>query len=126
MMTVSIHAKCVEGELVLAQHPKFLRARDRTFGRFEVARKNLHQRRFSGAVWTRNGITPARKERTGDVFKQNSGTEAHGDVLNGKQGYLYDSVRGPGAVAWRKSVSWGSTSESVLRSGSLVEKAELQ
>ena len=85
--------KPVEGELVLAQHAEFLRARDRPFGRFQLARENLHQRRFSGAVGTRDGIAPPRKKRAGDVFKQNFGAEAHGDVLNGKQGSFHDSVK---------------------------------
>jgi hypothetical protein len=31
------HAEPVEGELVLAQHAEFLRARDRAFGRFQIA-----------------------------------------------------------------------------------------
>ncbi len=86
-------AKPIEGELVLAQHTEFLRARDRPFDRFQVTRQNSHQRRFSGAVRTRDGITPPLKKGAGDVFKQNSGAEAHGDVLNGKQGSSYDSVR---------------------------------
>jgi hypothetical protein len=31
------HPEPVEGELVLAQHAKLLRARDRAFGRFQIA-----------------------------------------------------------------------------------------
>ena len=86
------HAKSVERELVLAQHAEFLGTRDRPFGRLQLAREDLHQRRFSGAVGTRDGITAPGKKGAGDVLKQNSGAEAHGDVLNGKQGYFYNTV----------------------------------
>ena len=51
-------AKRVEGELILAQNAELLGARDRAFGRLQIAGQDLHQRRFSGAVGTGDGIAP--------------------------------------------------------------------
>ena len=77
-------AKFVEGELILAQDAEFLRARDRAFGRLELAGQDLHQGGFAGAIGPGDGVAAARHEGGGDVLEQDAGTEAHGDIVDGQ------------------------------------------
>ena len=68
--------------------PSFFGGVTRTLGRLDFAGQDLHQRGFAGAVRPGNGVAPPRKKRARDVFEQDSGAEAHRDVVNGEQGDL--------------------------------------
>ena len=86
MITVSITRILVKRELVLPQNAEFLRPRDVALGRVDFAGQDLHQRGLAGAIRPGNAVAPAVEESGGDLFEQDSGAEAHGDVVNGKQG----------------------------------------
>ena len=81
-------AELIEGELILAQDAEFLGPGDGALGRLDLAGEDLHERGLAGAVGAGDGVAAARQERAGDVFEQNSGAEAHGDVVDGEQSYL--------------------------------------
>jgi hypothetical protein len=82
------HAMLVEGELVLAQDAELFRTRDVALGRLDFAGQDLHQRGFTGAVGAGDSIAPSCEEGGADIFEQDSGAEAHRDVVNGEQGTL--------------------------------------
>ncbi len=90
-------AKLVEGKLVLAQNAKLFWAADRAFGRLQFAGENFHQRGFAGAIRAGDGVAAPREEGAGDVLEQDSGAEAHRDVVESDQAlksYRKISARG--------------------------------
>ena len=76
------HAVGVERELVLAQDSQLPGTHDRALLRLQFAAEQLHERRFSGAVWSGQAITLARRERRGHFFKQYFGAVAHGHIAD--------------------------------------------
>ena len=76
------HAKLIERELILAQDAHFLRARDRAFGRLEFAGQDFHECGFAGAIGAGDGVAAPGHEGAGDVFEEDPGSEAHGDVVD--------------------------------------------
>ncbi len=79
------HAIFVKRELVLAQNAEFFRPRDVTFGRFELAREDFHERGLAGAIRAGNGVAASGEKSTGNVLEQYSSAEPHSDVVNGEQ-----------------------------------------
>ena len=77
------HAAGVEGELILAQNAEFLRTGDGAFGGFDFAGEDLHERGLAGAVGAGDGVAAPREKRRGDVFEQDAGAVAHGDIIDG-------------------------------------------
>ena len=75
------HAEFVERKLILAQDAELFRAGDGAFGRLDFAGQDLHQRGLARAVGAGDGVAAAGKKRAGDVLEQDSGAEAHGDVI---------------------------------------------
>ena len=71
------HSIGIEGELVLAKNADAFRACDRTFGGLQFAGQDFHERRFAGAIGAGNRVAASSLKGRVDLFKQNSGAEAH-------------------------------------------------
>jgi hypothetical protein len=51
----------------------------------KIAGKNFHQRGFARTVGPGNGVTPPTEKGATDLFEQDSGAEAHRDVVKREQ-----------------------------------------
>ena len=93
----------VESELILAQHAEFARAHDRALLRLQLAGQDLHEGGFSGAIRPGEAVAAARSERCADVFKEELGAVAHGDIADAD--HLFDFLmfsRSPSSAAARQ------------------------
>ena len=75
------HAVAVERILILAKDAQLARARHRAALRVELAREQLHERRFARTVRPRQPIPPPGRKRHRDVVEQDFRAEPHGDTL---------------------------------------------
>ena len=72
----------VEGELILAQHAELRRSDDRSPLRVELAREELHEGGFTGAVGPCQAVPPARRKYCRYVVEQDLRPVSHGDAAD--------------------------------------------
>src|SRR6185437_10977024 len=82
------HSKLIESKLILAQNAKFLRATHLAVSGLEIAGENFHQRGFARSVRPGNRVAPPSEKGATHFFEQNSGAEAHRDVVKREQDKL--------------------------------------
>ena len=85
--TVSHHdgiddAVLVEGEVILAQHAQLRRTDDRPTLRVELARQQLHECGFAGAVRAREPVSPAGGKDGRHVLEEHLRPVPHGDAAD--------------------------------------------
>ena len=76
------HPIPVECKLVLAQYADRLRPGDGALLGIDLPGQDFHERRFAGPIGTGNRIASALLEGDGNVFEQNPGAVAHGDIVD--------------------------------------------
>ena len=76
-------AEPVESELVLTKDTDAFGAVDIAAGGFLLSGENFHEGGFAGAIGAGDGIAAAVDEGGGDVLKEDTGAEAHSDVIYG-------------------------------------------
>ena len=72
----------VEGELVLAEDAELAGTDDGALLGVELAGEDLHEGGFAGAVGAGEAVAAAGDEADADVFKEDLGAVAHGDVAD--------------------------------------------
>ena len=84
----------VEGELILAEDAELAGADDGALLGVELAGEDLHEGGFAGAVGAGEAVAAAGDEADADVFKEDLGAVAHGDIADTEHSFMIPE-RGP-------------------------------
>ena len=109
----------VEGELVLAEDAELAGADDGALLGVELAGEDLHEGGFAGAVGAGEAVAAAGDEADADIFKEDLGAVAHGDVADTEHDCSgsYDAGRSwVSAAAGRMRLGWHLAGARGLRS----------
>src|SRR5947209_209756 len=112
----------VECELILAQNAKLFGPGNRAFRRVNLAGQNTHEGRFTGSVWSGNGVSATDLKSGGHIFEQGSGAEAHAHVVDGYQKRCSESLNLSGFGQQTGGTGNSLLLNSITRSGRGTER----